>query len=149
MKIENSIDIDQPPSVVYEFLMDEENLPLWLTNFVRLERISENQGEVGTLSKHIYNENGRIVELIEEIKNLQPNTLTEAEYSHPNFTMYITNRLTPVAENATRLTVSSSIRLHSFIMRLSSFFVRKAIDKRNKQDLVNLKNAIEELTEIE
>ena len=46
-RLSTVVDIDQPPSVVYGFLTDDENKPLWLSNFVRQERIKGSDGKVG------------------------------------------------------------------------------------------------------
>lgn len=149
MKIEHSIEIDQPPPVVFEFLMEEENLPLWLTNFIRIEHTSGEPGEVGSTSKHVYNENGRMIELMEEITGIKKNQMVSAKYVGAQFDMEVIYHLKPVGETGTQLTLSSDITSKGFFMKIVEPFVKKSIQKRGLQDLVNLKNAIEELTEIE
>jgi uncharacterized membrane protein len=149
MKIENSIEIDQPPPVVFDFLMDEENLPLWLTNFIRIEHISGEPGEVGCTSKHVYNENGRVIELMEEITAVKKNQMVAAKYVGAQFDMEVIYHLKSAGENGTQLHLSSDITSKGFFMKIMTPFIKKSIQKRGIQDLVNLKNAIEELTEIE
>lgn len=149
MTIESNIEISQPPSVVYEFMMDEENLPLWLTNFVRMETISGEPGEVGSISKHFYNERGRVLEFTEEITEIRENELMAAKYESEDFDMHIANFLKPAGEASTRLTIRSEYLFKSFWMKLFAPFARNTMQKRMQENLERLKDAIEELTEIE
>lgn len=149
MKIDTSVDIAQPPSVVYDFLLDEENLPLWLTNFIRWEEISGEPGEVGAVSRHVYNENGRTIELMEEITVLDKDRKLEARYTGNSFDMELAYRLEEAPDNGTRLRLLATIFPKSLFFKLTRPFFRSNMEKRFKNDFEKLKDAIEELTEIE
>jgi uncharacterized membrane protein len=149
MKIEHSIEIDQPPSVVYDFMMDPENLPLWLTNFVRMEHISGEEGEPGAVSRHIYDEKGRQIEMIETVLTNVENEEMTAVYTSEHFDMNISNYLQPSGEKSTRLKVVTEMEMKGFFMKLIGGLFKGQTEKRLKEDLEKLKDAIEELTEIE
>ena len=149
MKIETTVDISKPPSEVYEFLMDEENLTLWIKNFVKLERLNGEDGQVGSTSRHVYNENGRIVELMEEISAVEENKLFEAILSNKHMEMRIRNELQSQAEQNTRLRVISEVIPKSFLFRIMLFFSKKSMQRRQSEDIHRLKEAVEALGEYE
>ena len=52
-----SIEIDQPPSRVYAFLTDDENLPLWATDVLKVERLHgdiERCVRSGSVALHLF-----------------------------------------------------------------------------------------------
>lgn len=147
MKVENTVEISKPPSEVYEFLMDEENLSLWVTNFIKLERLDGEEGEIGSTSKHIYNENGRTIEFIEEITANEPGKLFKGVLRNKNMEIIISNELFPLADNSTRLVVVSDIYPQNLLYKIMTFLSKRSIIKRQQEDLRRLKEAIEELAE--
>ena len=147
MKVETKVEIGKPPSEVYEFLMDEENLTLWIKNFVKLERLEGEEGEVGSTSRHVYNENGRTVEFIEEITAIKEGRLMQSIIRNKNMEIEIRNELFPVEDHSTQLVVTSDLRPLNLVFRILTFFSRKSIAKRQNEDLDRLKNAIEALGE--
>jgi len=149
MKLETVVEIDKPPSEVYDFLMNEENLILWIKNFVRYEHIDGEQGQVGSTSKHIYDENGRTVEFIEEIISNEANQLVESRLDNGFVQMTITNRLQELKDNNTQLIVTSELNPKSFFYKMMVFFSKRKIVKRQKEDIARLKKAIEKLSKIE
>lgn len=149
MKFELSIEIDQPPSVVYDFMMDPENLHLWLTNFVRMEYLSGEEGTPGATSKHVYDENGRQIEMIETIVSNVENEKMVADYASEHFDMRVSNYLKPKGDHNTLLTISTEMEMKSFVLKLVGRIFRGKTEKRLAADMERLKGAIEELTEIE
>ncbi|MBP7679726.1 MAG: SRPBCC family protein [Saprospiraceae bacterium] len=150
MTIESNIEISQPPSVVYQFLIDEENLSLWVSNFVRLERLSGENGEAGSTAKHFYFENSRTIEMREEILQTVENEQLISMLYGESFDMKVTNILTPIeADEATRLAVAIQLTPRNFLAKLTLPIIRNKIEKRAVADLQKLKDAIEELTDID
>ncbi|MFT5168400.1 MAG: putative membrane protein [Saprospiraceae bacterium] len=147
MKVENTVEISKPPSDVYEFLVDEENLSLWIKNFIKLERLEGEEGEVGSTSKHIYNENGKTIEFIEEITAKETGKLFKGVLRNRQVEIKISNELFLLADNSTRLVVVSEFYPQNLIIKIVTFFSKKSIIKRQRDDLQRLKEAIEELTE--
>ncbi len=69
---EHEIEIDKPIADVYAAFRDPDNLPRWLTGLQKTVQISGTPGEVGSVSKQIYLERGRTVEMIETITAHEP-----------------------------------------------------------------------------
>jgi uncharacterized membrane protein len=149
MKFELSIEIDQPPSVVYDFMMDPENLHLWLTNFVRMEHLSGEPGEPGAKAKHVYDERGRHVEMVETIISNVENQEMIADYESEYFDMRVSNYLEPKDDHKTLLSIVTEMEMKSFVMKLVGRLFKGQSEKRLAADMERLKDAIEELTEIE
>jgi uncharacterized membrane protein len=149
MKTELSIVIDQPPPVVFDFLMDPENLPLWVTNFQKIEHEKGEPGELGAISKVTFHERGREIEFTEEIIALRQNELVTVHDTGNDMEMKATYRLEPISDSSTLLSTHVETTVKSFLMKLFFFFSRQSMLQRQKSDLDKLKNAIEELTDIE
>lgn len=149
MKIETVVEIDKPPSEVYDFMMDEENLILWIKNFIRLEHIDGEPGQVGSTSKHIYDEDGRTVEFVEEITTNKESELVEGILRNKLVEITITNKIRPTKNNYTQLTVTSEIAPKSFFYKIVTIFSKRKMIRRQTEDLRRLKKAIEKLSKIE
>ena len=149
MKVEHSVEIDQPPSVVYDFLLDPEALPLWISNFVRMEHLEGEPGEVGSKSRHFYDRGGETIELEEEILENEENAKLVAKYSGVQFDMLIENNIARRDDHASVLTISNETTYNSLLLKICSPLLKKRSASRLIEDMEKLNDAIEELTEIE
>ncbi len=149
MKIETVVEIDKPPSEVYDFMVDEENLILWIKNFIRLEHIDGEPGQVGSTSKHVYDEDGRIVEFIEEITANKENEFLEGVLRNKFVEITISNEIKPTKKNYTQLTVTSELVPKNLLYRIVTIFSKRKLINRQTEDLGRLKRAIEKLSRIE
>ena len=147
MKVENTVEISKPPSEVYEFMMDEENMSLWIKNFIKLERLEGEEGEVGSTSKLTYNENGRTIEFIEEVTENAIGRTFKAIMRNRNMEIKLSNELFLLSDNNTRLVAISEIYPQTLLHKILTFFSKRSIIKRQDEDLQRLKEAIEELAE--
>jgi len=145
MRIETTVEISKPPSEVYEFLMDEENLALWIKNFIKLERLEGLGGEIGSTARHIYNEKGKHIAFIEEIKVIEAPKLFESELRNENMSIAISKRLTPIGEDHTHLKVISDWTPKNLLHQFKLLFTKKKRVKRQEEDIQRLKEAIEAL----
>ncbi|MBP7184858.1 MAG: SRPBCC family protein [Saprospiraceae bacterium] len=150
MRLETSVEIGQPPSVVYDFINDEENLSLWVSNFVSTEHLKGEDGEVGSSYKHMYEENGRPYEMIEEIIELVKDEKISLRLSSDENTIDIINNLISKASGkATLLKVVLIYSPKNIFNAIKLFLFRNSMLKRSQEDLLKLKQAIEKLVEID
>ncbi len=147
MRIESKVEISKPPSEVFEFLLEDENLILWVKNFITLERLEGEEGQVGSTSRHVYNENGQTIEFIEEVLEIDPGKLFHSILRNSSMEIEITNKLSPLKDDHTLLCVSTDRRPLSFGAKVRNLFSKKKWTKRQVDDLQRFKDAIEELTE--
>lgn len=147
MKIESKVEISKPPSEVFDFLREEENLILWIKNFITLEHLEGEEGVIGSTSRHIYNENGRTVEFTEEILAIEEGRFFQSVLRNASTEIKITNRLSPLGDDGTLLEVETERRPLTFFSKINHLFTRKKWALRQTEDLLRLRNAIEKLAE--
>jgi uncharacterized protein YndB with AHSA1/START domain len=141
------VDIDQPPSVVYDFLKDDENKPLWMSNFVRHERIKGAEGEVGSVSRQIFKNNGRSIVLLEEITSARQAELLENRLENEQFKINFRNELRPKGSGKTELKVTFELWPKTFWAQLRYFLQKNPVFQWHQKDILKLKTAVETLGE--
>ena len=102
MKFTCSVEINAPIAKVVELFDSVENLKKWQTGLVSYDHLSGKQGEPGAKSKIVIETGKHRIELIETIlvRNL-PHEVTGL-YEHEHMVNTMSNRFTPIGENATR-----------------------------------------------
>jgi hypothetical protein len=146
-RLSTVVDIDQPPSIVYDFLTDEENKPLWLSNFVRQERIKGADGKVGSVSRQVFKQNGRQIALLEEITIARECEFFENTLQHEQMEIRLSNELRPMGINRTQLRVTFEYAPKTLLSSLVFWVTRGTIFNRNRKDILKLKTAVEALGE--
>lgn len=146
-RLSTVVDIDQPPSVVYDFLTDDENKPLWLSNYVRHERIKGADGKVGSISRQFFRENGRQIAIMEEITSAREAELFENTLRHEQMDIRLRNELKPKGDHRTELRITFEYAPKTWGARLLFWLTRGKILRRHKKDIQNLKSAVETLGE--
>jgi Polyketide cyclase / dehydrase and lipid transport len=146
-RLSTVVDIDQPPSIVYDFLTDDENKPLWLSNFVRQERIKGADGKVGSVSRQVFRENGRQIALLEEITAARASEFFENKLNHAQIEIRLRNELLPMGANRTQLRVTFEYTPKTLLSSLVFWATRGSIFSRNRKDILKLKTAVEALGE--
>lgn len=144
-RLSTVVDIDQPPSVVYGFLTDDENNPLWLSNFVRQERIKGSDGKVGSVSRQVFKRNGRQVSRMEEITQAREAEILEGHFRHDDLDIKIRNELTAKGTRKTQLRVTFEYWPKTWLAQIGFWLSRKTILSRHRRDIENLKTAVEAL----
>ena len=145
MTIQSRIEIDKPPSEVYEFLMDEENLSLWVTNFIRAEKLGGESGEPGYRSRHLYSENGRQLEMIEEVEEVIENRKFAATLYGKPYHMKIANEIRPLPSGGSELSGRIEYRPHHPFSALLVWLRHGKFLRRLRHDLESFKVAVEQL----
>ena len=139
---EYEIEIDKPLRDVYRAFKDPDNLPRWLTGLQRTEQLSGEPGEVGSVSRQIYLERGRTVEMIETITAHEPEKLFAGTLEGPG--MKGTLRVDFVDRGPrTGLRFSGDVEPCSFMMSIFMPFMKKSIRQRQAGDLDTFKRLVE------
>jgi len=102
MKFKGSIDINQPRKKVVELFADSKNLKEYQDGFHKKELMSGNEGEDGAVSKMLYKDGKRELELIETITaNRLPDSF-EASYHHKHMDNTMKCNFVALNDNQTR-----------------------------------------------
>jgi uncharacterized protein YndB with AHSA1/START domain len=138
-----SVEIDQPPSRVYAFLINDENLSLWHKDVLKVERLNGENGEVGSISKRYFHLNGRKASLVEEITEAIDNQSISAIMRNEHLEISQRNELKATPTNKTKLTMTIEFTPKSLYGWVAHFFKRNRLHSDYHRNLLNLKMAIE------
>jgi hypothetical protein len=102
MKIQGSLDIKKPQSIVAELFADPENLKEYQDGFQKKELVSGNMGQEGAVSIMYYKDKHRTMELTEIIiSNKLPDSF-EALYEHTQMDNVMKCQFIQISSNITR-----------------------------------------------
>lgn len=146
-QVEQSIDIQAPPAVVFAFIADQpERMPEWWTLFEQQQRVTPPPTAIGTVSRYVFNMMGiRIkgehqVLQMDHAKHLVIKTLSGIDGMF-DFTLAETD------DGGTRLTVRVAYALPGSVLgqRINRF----TIDQKNERDLLDGLHSLKALVENE
>ncbi len=143
MKVFSKVIINKPVEEVWAFFDNPDNLSKWLTGFVSFENISGLPGQVGTKSKHIYENNGKNLELIELITSRIENKEFKGTLSHKMMVSTMDNQFKDLGNGRTELTADVETKFKSLVFQILSPIMKRNFQKRQDEDLRRLKYAIE------
>lgn len=134
--------INAPAEVVWENLMNPENLKHWLTGFVSAEHLTGEAGEPGSTSKLKFVEGGREIEVLETVLFNKLHQQYTFSMEHKSFSAESDFRLVSFG-NRTELIQTVNFRPKGFFMKLLLPLLKGQMKKRNLNELLKLKNFIE------
>jgi len=141
-KYQMTIDIQQPVEKVFAVLDDAAQVTKWIGGLQSIEALTEGGNRVGAKAKHVYNENGRIIEMIEETLIYEPNKIVKIHGKTDGFELTAQYELEAIP-GGTRLHYESETRMYGLFMRLMAFFINMSANNKVNEDLVRLKNLLE------
>jgi carbon monoxide dehydrogenase subunit G len=137
------IEIQRPVEDVFTWLDDEQKATQWLSGLEQIIPITQGGNRVGAQAKHIYNENGRRFEMIEETLIYEPNRHVKIRAEGDMFTLTAEYTLTPTG-SATRLDFASELRFKNGLMRLLTPLLMLGSQRRTMRELQKLKSLVEQ-----
>lgn len=140
--IQHEVEVDKPLSEVYAAFNNSENMPRWLTGLQRTEQISGEPGQVGSVSKQIYLERGRIVEMIETITAHEAERFFEGNLEGPGVSGQLRVDFIDRGDR-TGVRFASNVQGAGFLTRLMMPFMKGTIRKRQVGDLERFKELVE------
>lgn len=136
------IEIQRPAKEVFSWLDSSEKALLWVRGLEEIVPITKGPHGVGAKAKHIYSENGRRFEMIEEIVIYEPDRHVKIQGESDAFTMTAEYTLTPKG-NATILELTSDARFTSRLMRLLAPLFALGSKRGLMRELEKLKGLVE------
>jgi len=142
MIYEKELIIELPRDKVVELMDSFDNLKKWQPGLKSFEHISGEPGQKGAITKLIYEERGREVEMTETIVTRNfPNEFT-ALYEGKNVINRFENYFYEEGPNKTRWRTISDFKF-SGIWVILSIFMRRAFPKQTLKDMKSFKNFVE------
>jgi len=142
MQYTNEVTIDLPRERVVELFQDPEFAHRWQPGLLRIEAVSGEPGQAGSVAHMHYEEGGRKMTLKETItENNLPDEFV-AVYEAPNVYNVSANRFYAVGEGQTRWVMENEFKFSGF-MRIMAFFMRGSFPNRTQKDMESFKIAAE------
>jgi len=140
-KFTHSVEFAQSPEEIFRYLTDDQIVKQWISGLQKIIPLTEGNPHVGAKSRHIYHENGRDIEMIEELTAYEPNRLICFHGQTDGFEMDVEYRLEPIA-SGTRVHFQSVIQYTSLMMRLLSPIISRMTQQQSVSDLERLQELI-------
>lgn len=141
-KYQMTIDINQPVEKVFAFLDDSDHATEWIDGLVSIEALTEGGNRVGAKSKHVYHEDGRVIEMVEETLEYEPNKIVKFHGQTDGFELVVQYELESIP-TGTRLHYATESKMNSLFMKLISPLVNHSTNNKVNKDLLRLKELLE------
>ena len=82
VKFTSTIVVNKPASVAWKIFMDDSKLRDWLTGFKSAEHLSGKNNEPGSIYKMVFEEKGKVFEMIETVTRVEENKEFSFDLDH-------------------------------------------------------------------
>lgn len=138
MNIEAETTLDKPPQVVYDFLLDKENLILWLTRFNQYINISGEADELGSEAWYIFGYRNTKVKFYTRVLSLNVNQSIHTLLKNKWVKIILKVNLYNAGENGTLLRMNAEYIPRTLLFRLYWILNSHALRRRHQNDMYNL-----------
>jgi len=146
LKLDTTVDINNTPENVFDWIRSPEHARQWMTSVTETEILEEHPGMVGTTFRERVQENGRSTELFGEITGYVPDQMIsfhlEGRYNEASVVFHV-HRI----DSGTRVTQSARLKFKSFsriMMIFGSIILKRKILKQMQRELGALKELCEQ-----
>ena len=137
---EFTIQLDRPVEQVFAFLVDTRNLPMWQSNLIESEHLTDGSLGVGSHFREIRRLGRRPAEIRAKITVFEPNRRFETETeTAPHVTV---SYAVEAEDGGTCLRYKFVMRTHG-LMRLLEPIIVSSIKKQTASDFAQLKRVLE------
>jgi uncharacterized protein YndB with AHSA1/START domain len=142
MAVDYTIDFNQAPEKVFRYLDEPSLIKQWMPELVSIETLTEGANRVGAKSKHIYNENGQTIEMVEEMLIYEPNRRIKIRGEAKGFELLLDYRLEAIPQGS-RLHYHETMTMQNWFMRLLSPIIASSQKAKIKVYMERLKALVE------
>jgi uncharacterized protein YndB with AHSA1/START domain len=133
-----------PPEAIARVLLDPDLATQWTSDLERFEVVRREPGEVGSIARLHYNEDGRRYVMEDRLLRVEPNRRYLSQVTGEALTAEVETVLEPV-QGGTRLHLRWTGSGRSLLFRLMLPFLRGRIAAQMDKDLTKLKDLVESL----
>jgi len=134
--------IQQPVEIIVNALLNPGNQPFWNMYLERFEVISHNPGEVGSVGRLHYLQNGRRYIMEDRLIYCEPGRKYVSRVSGDFLTATVETSLIP-AGNSTEMTISWTGKGNVLFFRILLPLLRRKMIKQSKSELETFRKLVE------
>lgn len=142
MKFAHEIVINKSRDDVWKLFDDPDNMKHWQPTLQSFTPVSGTPGQPGAVSKLVYLENGRVVELVETIISRNQPDEFSGTYDNPMVMNTIRNTFVATTPDSTRWVMEGEFQLKG-LLKLLGFMMGGAMRKRVAEDCDRFKKFAE------
>ena len=136
------ININQPPNIVDQALIEPGNAVQWTTDLERFEVVKGKPGEIGAIAQLHYYQKGRSYILGDVLEYSDPEKRYVSRVSGGGMNVRVETIINPAADG-TEMTMSWSGTSDKFLIRMLLPFLRCIIIRRARADLEKFRCLVE------
>lgn len=138
MKYRHEIFVDLSRERVTELFNSTDNLHKWQEGLVSFDHVSGEPGQTGAVSKLVFEEGGRRIEMTEKITKMNLPDEMAAEYQAKGVHNWTVNYFTENGPSQTKWVSENEFQFSGF-MKIMAFFMKGSFPKRSMEDMNRFK----------
>ncbi len=146
MDCSSSLEIDKPPSDIFAFLYEWENIPLWMAEFQRYEPLEGEEGELNSTSWIFLHLGSSSFRIHQKIRSVEENTSLTVLWTCFLYEIDRCFQIIPNARGGSKLSTHVNVLPRNMIGTFCLPFLSSIIRKRHLRNIDRLKVALEEVT---
>ena len=143
MKFQTSIIIHESVAQVFRYTVNPQNMNKWVQGFQQFKTQKGRKRAKGSTALQVFNDNGEVTEVQEEVLENIANQHFAFRLSHKNMESEVHYHFLNQGDQTTKLLVKATIRLKPRLFNLFALFVKGPMKRQQEQDLAKLKKLIE------
>ncbi len=144
MRLFSSIIIHTHPQEVYRFVaLHPQNMKKWMKGFSHYEHQKGRKRREGSTGIQVFDENGHITRVQEEVLANEPHSRLVLKLTHKNMSSELEYQFLDQGGQHTKLLVTARVRLKPSFFNLFSLFVKSPMQRQQDEDLGRLKRVME------
>ena len=143
MELINQVTIKADVEKVWEYFTDPDLMKQWLTELKEVKHLQGEPGTPGAISLHVYDMNGKQMEMTEELLEILDYDSVKSKLMHPDMDSFMDAKLEKTREGI-KLTVITDLQFKNFFMKISSGLFKKRMQTMQQKSFERLKHIVEE-----
>jgi len=139
--------VDKPLEEAWAVAQDEEKMLEWLEGFERVEHVSGTPGNVGSVTKVHFNNDGQEMTIKETITAIEPNKSVSMFFESDFMNMDYTLSISPIGSKS-KLSSSTTAKGNGMLSKSIMAMIAGSIKAQEDTNLISLKKTIEQNTKI-
>ena len=141
MKLSAGTVINASSQDVWNIISSPAALALWQNGYQSTVMTRGEPGEINSLAKHLFEDKGKKVPVIEKLISSSPTSERVSELDYPVMTQIV--RVSLAGEYPVHLSFDVQVKMKAFSLKLLSTWLRKSFQSKLEGDLERLKLAVE------